>query len=691
MTFRSSPLPRREFRRSATAPANFRANISESSKLKVMRPLRLIGALGTLVVSVALLSESGCTTSGDIKPPPSSTSAAGGSGYPGTAQGGNTSVDTNTGGTAPTTGGAEGTGGMTSCSDPLLTLCSNACFDTTKDRTHCGGCNTACGTTEICTDGLCGCPASNSDANAGPITDIQSCVAGQCDDLRTSTIHCGACWNTCTPKRCIEGACGCAATDISCSKDGVACTTSDANCGCYDPLTDKNHCGSCATKCAQYEACVQGACVLDCAANNLTECDGKCVDTQKNSAVGASGVVENCGGCGISCPTDKFECVGGVCDCRAKASIPTAAHCVDPTRGDLCVDTANNPQFCGSCNVACTSGHVCENGVCVCSSTATLCGDNCYDLTSDSQHCGDCAKACGVGEHCASSACVCTAPLESCSGRCADYLTEAANCGGCGNACGKGQACTAGACQCDAGMDLCGGNCFNFQTDATHCGDCSTSCSASQTCVAGACKCGSDLTACGQACVDAQNDALNCGGCDKKCTGTQMCQGGTCKPSIVKAQTQAQADGGSMLRLFISVCNAGSASLTLTNYTLKYWYSADGAALSQEVAITYSPATPTPTASAVLLDLDVARVHADATLTLKFGATTLATGACTGGIQIEIHAQNYTGTYGPQGTGDTADYSYSSSTTLKDNPNVTIYNDKGGLVWGLEPALLTTP
>ncbi len=653
-----------------------------------MRYLRLIGAFG--IVAVASLGEYGCNPSGDVTPPPPSTgimSASGGA--VGTSRGGTSSVATATSGGAPADGGAIGTGGMTSCSDPLLTLCNGACVDTETDRNNCGACSNPCGTTEVCMGGDCSCPLSNADGDAGPITNYQSCVVRQCVDLQSSTTNCGVCDNVCTPKRCLAGACGCATTDIVC-KGNVTCTPGDATCAtngaCFDPLITKEHCGNCATACGQHEHCVAGSCVLSCEADGLKNCGGACVDVMNNSA---GGIIQDCGDCGIACPpSGKFECKSGTCICRTELG-PTAAHCKDPVTGeDLCVDSAKDPRFCGSCDVACTSGKVCENSVCVCSSTATMCSDGCFDTTSDSKHCGGCDKVCSVGSHCSASACVCTAPLESCSNRCADYLTESANCGGCGNACGKGQACTAGACQCGAGLDLCSGSCFDFQTDATHCGDCTTTCSASQTCVAGLCACGDGLRACGQNCVDDQNDAQNCGGCGKTCTATQMCQGGTCKTSILKVQSKASADSGNMTQLYlnIAVCNTSSSSLNLSGYTLKYWYTEDGASTAQNVAVDCTCGI-TGTVTAALLDPSAFRDNATSVLQIKFGATTLAANSCTnaGGnpTQIRVYDQGYTCCYFPQA----GDYSFSSSTSLKDNPNITVYNPQGLLVWGLEPAL----
>jgi hypothetical protein len=589
------------------------------------------------------------------------------------AFGGNSSI----GGTSATTG--------TSACRALLTLCDGTCVITGTAHDHCGACDNACGATEICLGGVCRCPANNSNADAGPVTKYESCTEGQCVDLQSSITNCGACNNGCAPKRCIQGTCGCASTDMLCNGP-VECAVTDSSCianaTCVDPLTSKDHCGSCGTQCGPYQECVQGACVLNCAASNLTECDGKCVDTQNNSATGTSGVVENCGGCGISCPTSRFQCKSGACVCSAAAVLATVAHCTDPTLGDLCVDTATDPRFCGNCQTACASGRVCQNSQCVCSSTATQCGSICYDVTSDSNHCGDCNTVCGVGEHCSSGTCVCTAPLASCAGRCADYLTEAANCGGCGNACGKGQSCTAGKCPCSTGMDLCGGSCFDFQTDASHCGNCTTACASSQICKAGNCACDNGLTACGQSCVDAQNDATNCGVCGKTCAATQMCQGGACVASILKVQSAGQADSQQTLSLNISVCNASGSSLSLNGVSLKYWYTEDGAAVEQVASVDYvAGLSPAPTASATLLDLSAYRDKASSVLQVTFGSNTLAANACTGAVQISVHPQDYVGTYAAQ----SGDYSYSAATTLTDNPNITAYDSKGMLIWGVEP------
>jgi len=121
--------------------------------------------------------------------------------------------------------------------------------------------------------------------------------------------------------------------------------------------------------------------------------------------------------------------------------------------------------------------------------------------------------------------------------------------------------------------------------------------------------------------------------------------------------------------------------------TLKYWYTTGGASGAQSVETDYSPVTPKPTVSAVLLELADFKVKADAVLSITFGATTpaLAANACTGGIQFRLHPTDLTCggcTYGVPST----DYSYLASTSLADNQNITAYNAQGLLIWGLEPA-----
>ncbi len=81
---------------------------------------------------------------------------------------------------------------------------------------------------------------------------------GSCTDISSDHDNCGGCG-----KACIGGDSICVATRCSCTGalvdycDGV---------GCMDVSSDVNNCGSCGNVCDpnQYNACVQGNCVLDC-------------------------------------------------------------------------------------------------------------------------------------------------------------------------------------------------------------------------------------------------------------------------------------------------------------------------------------------------------------------------------------------------------------------------------------------
>ncbi len=187
--------------------------------------------------------------------------------------------------------------------------------------------------------------------------------------------------------------------------------------------------------------------------------------------------------------------------------------------------------------------------------------------------------------------------------------------------------------------------------------------------------------------MNTQNDAQNCNGCGKTCTPTQMCQGGQCRTSVIQVESSIQPDPTSLnqfSQLYINfvVCNASGSSLNLNGYTLKYWYTEDGASQTQQTAIDYNGGVPV-TAAASFLPSDALRTDATSVMVVTFGSTTLNAGACTSTIQTRIYSgTTYVCCFGPQA----GDYSYQAG-ALAPNEKITAYNAQGLLIWGLEPAL----
>jgi hypothetical protein len=75
----------------------------------------------------------------------------------------------------------------------------------------------------------------------------------------------------------------------------------------------------------------------------------------------------------------------------------------------------------------------------VCAVAQTQCTDGCKSLMSDNLNCGTCGRACTTGQVCTNGACACTSPLATCpNGTCADLQGDGNNCGACGTVCAAG-------------------------------------------------------------------------------------------------------------------------------------------------------------------------------------------------------------------------------------------------------------
>jgi glucosylceramidase len=162
--------------------------------------------------------------------------------------------------------------------------------------------------------------------------------------------------------------------------------------------------------------------------SGLMACNGSCVNVQTDN--------QNCGTCQLACDTGTV-CQGGSCVC-ATGLFSCSGQCV-----------SSNTDHCGASCAACPSGNVCNDGQCAssCGSGSTMCGDGACSSNIDSAHCGTSCTLCGGGASCTNGTCTCgVSGQQNCNGTCIDTSSNASNCGSCGQACGSGQSCLNGTC-----------------------------------------------------------------------------------------------------------------------------------------------------------------------------------------------------------------------------------------------------
>jgi hypothetical protein len=290
--------------------------------------------------------------------------------------------------------------------------CSAGCVDVEDDPSHCGGCERACASGEMCVDGECRCGASPA-CDAG-----LTCCGGACVDRGSDVMNCGAC----------GVACG---VNASCSTGMCACGTGFADCdgavGCEAATgTDEANCGRCGRACAPANAtgeCVGGICTIGACGPGFTDCNDSADDGCESNTTND---VANCGACGVVCGFGE-SCVSGQCVCgtvrvsgRAACTAPASNACCGGTCVDLMTDTAH----CNDCNSPCFA----ENASSSCS-----------------------MGACGIGT-CFDGFADCDSDFRSCE---TDVRSSTSHCGACGNACGTGAGCFAGTCRCGMAGPVC--------------------------------------------------------------------------------------------------------------------------------------------------------------------------------------------------------------------------------------------
>lgn len=257
------------------------------------------------------------------------------------------------------------------------TECSGVCVELTSNDAHCGACNNACNSSEMCADGVCvlDCPSGQTDCS------------GTCTDTRKDTDHCGACGTACAAGEvCSNGSCA-----LSCQANLTDCSGS-----CVDTTKDRDHCGACGTVCVAGEVCSNGSCAVSCG-ENLTDCNGVCSNLSSDSA--------NCGFCGTMCAAGEV-CSNGACALSCQSGLTDCSG--------VCTSLATDIANCGMCGNSCVAGQVCSNGNCAVSCQAGLqdCNGSCVDLDSNPAHCGACDNVCAVDAVCSNGTCLGTTPVD---------------------------------------------------------------------------------------------------------------------------------------------------------------------------------------------------------------------------------------------------------------------------------------
>ena len=242
---------------------------------------------------------------------------------------------------------------------------TNGCErDIGSDVNNCGGCGVVCpsrsNATRTCTAGVCGFTC-----NSG-YGDCDGSASNGCEvNTRTSVSNCGACGNACSAANgtatCSSGVCGIG----SCNSGYANCDGVTSN-GCeVNTRTNTSNCGSCGRVCSYANAapvCSSGACSMGSCIGTWRNCDGS---TSNGCERDIGSDVNNCGGCGTSCPTRTNAtrtCASSTCGFTCNSGY---GNCDGSATNGCEVNLNTNSSNCGACGVRCATGQTCSSGRCV--------------------------------------------------------------------------------------------------------------------------------------------------------------------------------------------------------------------------------------------------------------------------------------------------------------------------------------
>jgi hypothetical protein len=182
------------------------------------------------------------------------------------------------------------------------------------------------------------------------------------------------------------------------------------------------------------------------------------------------------------------------------------------------------------------------------------------------------------------------------------------------------------------------------------------------------------------------------GACKTTCTGNgdcvspNVCTGGICAPPINITVQLKEINIGTTQWITpnFRIINNGTSAITLSQLTVRYWYTLDGGSSTQNSNCDYSLLPMSCGAvsfgASSFVAVSPARTNADSYFQFGFTAAagTLAPGVTMDDVQLRWSTSNFVN------FDQTNDYSYNAATAYTPTTKVTVYLN-GALVYGTEP------
>ena len=159
-----------------------------------------------------------------------------------------------------------------------------------------------------------------------------------------------------------------------------------------------------------------------------------------------------------------------------------------------------------------------------------------------------------------------------------------------------------------------------------------------------------------------------------------VADGGT---GVVKLQMRNNEDSSPTnpeIKPIYNLVNLTGAAIPLTELKVRYWYTKEPSASTQNLVCDYAVIgnTNLDVGNDTAVAVDAAKPGASWYFELRFTGGSLPANGQTGDIKLRFHTEPF------ENLSEVDDYSYCQASTLTDWDHVTVYRG-GNLVWGVEP------